>query len=252
MKAVLIAGGKATRLYPMTLYMPKQLIMINGYPVIRYIINHCKLNNISDFVLCISDNSLKNHFYHALGDGSNFGVNIDYSIAPESFGTAGRILHAKKLIKNNDFLIYYSDVLTTFNLNSFIDFHKKIKKDHNNLCTLAVTNKKNVDFGSALFETTSGKLLSFIEKPSISKISDYMVNCGIAICSPKVIDYCSPKVDFFKKILPKMISNGDYISCYNTSDSFYDVGSFSAIGNILNHLKKKNNFLNIENNIKKH
>jgi len=239
MKALILAGGKAARLYPITLYMPKQLMMINGRPVISYIINHCKQNDITEFVVCISDNPLKEHFHNALGDGSNLNVKIEYSIAPEYFGTAGRTLYAKELIGNGLFLIYYGDIITTFDLESMIKFHIDVAQKYNSICTLAVSNLKTVEFGSALYDKHTAKLIAFKEKPKISEISDFRINCGIAVCSHKVIDYCSPKTDFFENTVPKMLKEGAFISCYEIKEPFYDIGSFSALDNVLKTLGHK-------------
>ena len=239
MKALILAGGKATRLYPMTLYMPKQLIMINGRPVISYIINHCRLAGITEFVICISDSPLKEHFYNALGDGANLGVKIEYSVVPESFGTAGRILYARELIGNNTFLIYYGDIITTFDLKSMIDFHIEAAKKQGSRCTLAISSLKTVEFGSALYNKRTAKLIAFKEKPKISEISDFMINCGIAVCDHSVVDYCSRKADFFKNSVPKMLKDGVFVSCYDIKESFCDIGSFSAIGKVLKTFKNK-------------
>ena len=228
MKALIMAGGKATRLYPMTLFMPKQLIMINGYPVIYYVINHCKKNGVNDIVLCISRN-MKRAFSNTLRGDTSKGVKIRYSVAPQSIKTAGRILHAKEFIDNENFIIYYGDIITDFNLRSMIEFHKNNVQHNKCICTLAMSGSVPVEVGVGVEDKDGLRIACFKEKPKISDISNFKVNVGITVCTPRILNYCTEDADFFGDVIPHMIDRGESVCCYTIDRPFYDIGTFSAI-----------------------
>lgn len=229
MKALVLAGGKATRLYPMTLIMPKQLIMINGYPVIKYIIDHCRNNGINGIVVCMSDNSFKYQFYNALPQDMYPGMTIEYSVSPESFKTSGRILAAREFMTEDDFVVYYGDIITEFNLRSLIDFHRKQTRKNGCICTLATIGSKELEYGVALQKDKVSRITYFKEGPRISDISDFRVNVGISVCNKGVLQYCQEKSDFYGDVIPHMIEQGEYVYGYEIDKPFIDIGTLKAI-----------------------
>jgi NDP-sugar pyrophosphorylase family protein len=239
LKALILAGGKATRLHPLTLHMPKQLIMIDGRPVIHYIIDHCKKNGIRDFILCTSE-SLKADFKNALGHGEALGVNIQYSIKPDWLGTAGRIVSARHQIVGEDFLVYYGDIVTSFDLKPMIEFHKRLAEQKNCICTLAVSRDKVLEIGLVLSEEGgSHRITQFKEKPRVSEVSDFRVNAGIAACSSRIFSYCGLKDDLFHDVLPELISDDQLVSSYLIRGPFFDIGTFSSIEQIARKLRHR-------------
>jgi len=234
LRAVILAGGRATRLYPVTLYMPKQLIMINGHPAIHYIFNHCRKAGIKDFTLCISNNFLKEHFTNALGDGSDLGINITYSVDPESTGTSGRVHSAEKTLKGEEnFLVYYGDIITGFKMKDMIKLHE-IKKG---TCTIATSSSKVLEFGTCSIDENRG-VTNFVERPAISDVSDVVINCGIAVCNKKVLRYCKQNDDFFGDTIPELLKEGLGVNAFDIKSDFYDIGSYSIIERILAYLKR--------------
>jgi len=229
LKALIMAGGRGTRLYPMTMFMPKQLLLIKGYPVVRYIIDHCLRNGIHEFVLCISDNSFKHHFFNALGNGSQFGAKITYSIASEATNTAGRILAARRFIGSaENFLVYYGDILTNFNLRSMIGLHRKKVRSNECVCTIAFSKSARVDVGVG-YSDKSLRVIRFKERPRVYEISKHLVNIGVAACNSKILKYCSREADFFGDVIPKVISSNEFVCSYVTSKPFVDIGTVSAL-----------------------
>lgn len=237
MKVLILAGGKATRLFPITLFMPKQLIMINGYPVIYYIMDHCVKNGISEFIIC-TDSARRKHFFNALGDVSRFGIHVQYSIASGRYGTAGRVLHAKKLIKNEDsFIVYYGDIITDFSLKSMIRFHETMVAQDNCIGTIGVTNNSRVAFGGGFIEK-SGKVTSFKEKPKISEISNFFINIGIGVFNSGIFKYCRPEADLTGDVIPSALENGENLYGFMVDEPFYDIGTFASIETVSTKLHK--------------
>ena len=225
MRAIILAGGKATRLYPTTLIMPKQLVMINGYPVIHYVLQHCAINGIREATICISDRGIQREFVNAL-EGRYPQMTIDFSISPRSFGTAGRIQEALKKFSDGTYVAYYGDIITDFSLRDMIKRHQKDSRKP--ICTLALNGKKEIEFGLAKFETDSSRVSKFLEHPKISKISPFKVNVGISVCERRTSKFCLPGSDFYRDAIPAMISHGDFVLGYPIAN-FIDVGTFRSI-----------------------
>ncbi|MFH1327870.1 MAG: NDP-sugar synthase, partial [Candidatus Bathyarchaeota archaeon] len=202
------------------------------------VLDHCKRNGIKDIVLCINS-SLKSHFYNALSNGEYLGVNIQYSIGPVSYGTAGRILNAKNLIQDDDvFVAYYGDMICDFSLNSMIKSHKQKASNDNRIATLAMSDSTPMAQGGG-FEDDSSRITYFEEKPKISKISKFKINIGIGVFSPRILKYCSKKADLYKDIVPLLIKKGEVVCGYTVNEPFYDIGTFSSIDKILKTVSRR-------------
>jgi len=219
LKAAILAGGAGTRLYPITAYVPKALIPIGNRYVIEYIIDYLKHHGINDVVMLISENEfelIRNH----LGDGSRFGVRVEYSAA-ERIGTAGALGAAADLLGER-FVLYYGDVLTNMDLKGMIDFHLKNKA----ACTLAMSTTVPMDYGLARV-AEDGRVTFFEEKPVLK---EYPVSMGIDIVEKdEIIPYCKPKMDFAKHVVPNLLATRKAVFAYLTEKRHYDIGTFKSL-----------------------
>ena len=246
MKVIILAGGKATRLYPTTLIMPKQLVMIDGYPVIHYLLRHCLSNGIRDVTICLSDLALKSEFSHAL-EGRYKGLALSYSITPESYGTAGRISAAARTLRAEAFVVYYGDIISTFPLARMLRHHRNNRNKP--ICTLAVTKDVEVEFGVASVEIDSNRISKFVERPKISAISNCYVNVGVAVCDSRVIAFCKNRADFFRDTIPEMISKGEMVCAFQIA-RFIDIGTFNSIDSARDFLKSQSEFVRSGSGVK--
>lgn len=234
MKALILAGGKGTRLLPLTMITPKSLIMIKGRPVIQYIIEHILQAGISEIIVCVSD-GYGEHFRNALGDGERFGIPILYSIAPENVATSGRILRCSPLVGREDFLVYYGDILTSFQLKDLVKAHQST--DGNVLCTVAVSENMPLDIGVVKVNPTNHRVEQFIEKPTIGQISLYKGNMGIAILRHPMLRFCRDALDLFAHVVPQVIEHGKGVAFRVFKESFIDIGTIAALERATDLLK---------------
>lgn len=218
MKAAILAGGAGTRLYPLTAYVPKSLIPLGSRFVIEYIIDYLKLHGITELVMLISDKESK-LLENELGDGSRFGVKVEYSIA-ERLGTAGAVFAAADLLGER-FLVYYGDVLTTMDLSAMLRFHAAKKST----CTLAMSTSVPIDYGVARVDM-EGKITYFQEKPVLR---EYPVSMGINILERDVISYCKPHTDLAHDVVPNLLKDGKTVYAYLTDKRHYDIGTFKSL-----------------------
>src|SRR3989338_9056068 len=167
-KAVLLVGGKGTRLKPLTDKTPKALLEVHKKAVTEHIFDLLKKYGIRDIILCVGH--LKDKIKDYFGDGSNFGVNIAYIEEDEPLGTAGPLKLAKKYLKGS-FIVSNGDELKNINIPRMFRLHKR--KDA--LATLALTTVEDPShYGVARLD--GSRIIEFVEKP-VKPISN-LINAG--------------------------------------------------------------------------
>ena len=169
----IMAGGKGKRLMPLTKKIPKPLLKIMGKPIIEHIIINAKNKGFKKFV--ISLNYLAKKIINTLGDGSRFGVKINYILEKKELGTAGSLGFYKNK-SNEPIILSNADILTDINYTKFLKFHKDSKAD----LTIAV-RKHEIKNPFAVIKIEGGKMLNIDEKPVISSY----INAGIYAISKK-------------------------------------------------------------------
>jgi dTDP-glucose pyrophosphorylase len=183
-RVILMAGGLGTRLRPLTQDIPKPLLKVGNKPILETIIKN--FANFGFVNITISLNYKGEMIKDYFGDGSDFGVNIDYIEENMRLGTAG----ALSLIENKPneaFFVMNADLLTDVNFSHLLDFHSFSNSD----ATMCVREYEyQVPYG--VIEVEESNVTSIVEKP----IQKFFVNAGIYVLSPKVFDYI-PKNEFY-------------------------------------------------------
>ena len=191
MKAVILAGGKGTRLRPYTTHFPKPLMPVGDKPILESVIYQLKDAGILDII--ITTGHLSEMIHVLIGDGSKIGVRIKYSLEDKPLGTAGPL----DLLRNDlteDFILINGDVLSDINFSEMIKFHKQ----NNNTATIgSVERNVFVDFGLVKLDNEN-KYLGWDEKPTLK----YLVSMGIYILNPRALNSL-PKGGFFN--IPDLI-----------------------------------------------
>jgi len=160
-QAIILAGGKGSRLKPITDYVPKSLIPINNVPIIEWQIRYLKRFNVRDIIVCSGYKSEQIHEY--LDHKNNFGINIRYSIEKTPLGTGGAIKKACKMISGETFFVMNGDVLTDIDL-------AKMRRAQNAVALIELRTR----FGTVEFH--GGKVSKFMEKKPIANI---WMNSGV-------------------------------------------------------------------------
>jgi len=185
--AVILAGGKGTRLKPYTTFVPKPLMPIGDVPIIEVILRQLRMAGFQSVTLAVGHMAQLMQAF--LGDGSRFGLAIEYSVEEEVLGTAGPIgLLREKLAKFDVVLAMNGDVLTTMDYGAAIAHHLASKAD----ATICL-NRRTVAIDFGVIETDpQGFLVGYKEKPMLN----YDVSMGINIFSPRAFDLI-PKGSFY-------------------------------------------------------
>ncbi len=197
--AFVLAGGKGTRLKPLTDNTPKPMIEVKGKPILEYVIELLSKYNIKNLILSLGYRAEKIQEY--FGDGEKYGINIEYVIEKKPLGTGGPLRLARNLLVE-EFLMFNGDNLTNINLNDMYSFHKK-NKAYATIALSPVKDPKN--FG--VVEVEGNEIKRFVEKPAQPKSN--LINSGTYILKPEVIDMIPKGFSLIEKdVFPHLSKKG--------------------------------------------
>ncbi|MEK6837812.1 MAG: sugar phosphate nucleotidyltransferase [Nanoarchaeota archaeon] len=215
--AVILAGGVGTRLQPITFEIPKPLVLVHDRTLLEHQFDLFKKYGIKSIVLSIGYKGDK--IKHAIGDGRRFGVNVSYVEETKALGTAGPLRLAKAFLTET-FITTNSDELKEIDLRDMYLFHKENKA----LVTIALTTVDNPSmYGVAKMQ--GGKILEFVEKPKKDEAPSNLINSGLYMMEPEVLDYIGDGYHMLEKdVFPKLASEGKLFG-YPFSGQWYNTGT---------------------------
>jgi mannose-1-phosphate guanylyltransferase / phosphomannomutase len=225
MKAVIMAGGQGTRLRPLTSDQPKPMIPIVNLPCMEHIVGLLKRHDFTDIAVTLQfmPDEIRDYF----GDGSDWGVNMRYSIEDAPAGTAGSVKMAEQQLglEGERLLIISGDALTDADLSQLVEFHEEKGSE----ATMVLKSVENpLDFGIVITEE-DGRISRFLEKPAWGQVFSDTVNTGIYLLEPSVMDEIPDpeegEYDFSKELFPKLLDAGRPLYGYVTDDYWEDIGT---------------------------
>ncbi len=232
MKAVVMAGGEGSRLRPLTANRPKPLVPVCNRPIMEHIIELLKEHGIRDVVATLY--YLSDEIQSYFGDGSDFGVDIKYSVETVPLGTAGSVKKAEEHLRDGTFIIVSGDALTDCDLSKAVEFHKQ----KGSLATLVLYRvPAPLEFGVVITDE-DGRVTRFLEKPSWSEVFSDTVNTGIYILEPEIFDMMAAgkPYDWSGDIFPKLLEDGKPLFGYVMGEYWSDIGSLQQYREAQEHL----------------
>jgi histidinol-phosphate phosphatase family protein len=221
MKAVILAGGKGTRLAKLIKNTPKPLIKIGGKSVIEHQILLLRDHGIKEIWILIG--FLGDQIKEYLKDGRKWGVVIHYSQEKKLLGTAGALKVLENEIKK-DFLVFSGDVMMDFDLKRFINYHRQKKG-----IASIVVHPNDHPLDSDLVEVDrKGEIISLLKRSHPLGMTFRNLSIASAyIFSPKIFQYIpkKKKSDIEKDILPRILKSKEKIYAYNTPEYVKDIGT---------------------------
>jgi NDP-sugar pyrophosphorylase family protein len=214
MKAVILAGGKGTRLAPYTKILPKPLMPIGDMPILEVLIRQIKHAGVEQVILTVGHMAgLLKAFFN---NGSQFGIPISYSYEEKPLGTAGPLALVEGL--EDTFLVMNGDVLTTLCLGDLIRVHKETHA----LATIAMHRRKvKIDLG-VIQCNEQNEIVNYIEKPTY----DYMVSMGIYVFEPRVLSYITEGQYLdFPELVHKLLDRQEKVVGLPFEGYWQDLGS---------------------------
>jgi NDP-sugar pyrophosphorylase family protein len=221
MDAVILAGGKGTRISSIFPDIPKSMIPFQGKPLLQHQIEQLKQYGIRKILMCLGylSDSITDYF----GSGIQFDVDLDYEIETTPQGTAGSLYLLKDRL-NKNFLVINGDIIFNVNFYNLFDYHQK----KGGIATLT-THINPHPLDSDLVETDEQNRIKKIHvRPHAPDFDiSHFANAGISIFSPKLFDYIIPskKQNIEKHLIPAMIKDNQSIYAYQTDEYIHDTGT---------------------------
>lgn len=221
MKAVIMAGGMGSRLKAITGDRPKPMVPLLGRPLMEYILELLRSQGFDQ--VCAAVRYRAGDIMAHFGDGSRFGVEMQYRVEEEPLGTAGAVKNCRDFYGGEDFLVISGDAACDFRLSRLMEEHKR----RGAAVTLALCrHSEPLSYGLAVTDG-EGRIRSFVEKPDWSRVVTDLVNTGIYVISPRIMELVPEgrEFDFAKDLFPLLLSRGELLLGMPMEGYWCDVGS---------------------------
>lgn len=222
MKAMVLAAGLGARLRPITNNIPKPLIPVAGRPLIHYTLNLLKKHGISEATVNL--HYLADMIKKEIGDGSRFGIKVNYSYEPEILGTGGGLKKVEDFFSDGTFIVINADILVDLDLTDVARFHKEKRA----IATMVLRHDNDVDSYGAIEIDAEGRIRQFLGK------IDYkgaplrrLMFTGIHVLEPEVLSYIPSNTSccINRTAYPEMISTGERVYGYVMDGYWSDLGT---------------------------
>ncbi len=219
MKAVILVGGKGTRLRPLTLATPKPMVPLANKPFVAYVLEHLKSHGIEDIVFSMGylPEGIKAYF----GDGAAMGVNLTYVVEDSPLGTAGAVKNVEKYVRDGDFLVLNGDILTDLDVGALVAWHRERQA----VGTIALTPVDDPTAYGLVRIGGEGEVLGFLEKPSWDQIDTNLINAGTYVLRSEVLEMIPAGVEysFERGVFPRLVGKG--LHGYRSDAYWLDIGT---------------------------
>jgi NDP-sugar pyrophosphorylase family protein len=214
MRAVILAGGRGTRLRPYTTVLPKPLMPVGEHPILELIVRQLAGHGFSRVDLCVGHLGGLIRAYFEESGARPPGVDLRYFWEPEPLGTAG----ALHLLEPSDesLLVMNGDILTTLAYDQFMRFHEA----SGSALTIA-THRKDVPLALGVIEGEGGTVTGYIEKPTLH----YEVSMGIYAYSPRAVASVPPGRFDFPDLVLALLAAGESVGTYRFEGEWFDIGT---------------------------
>ena len=212
-RAVILAGGRGTRLRPYTVVLPKPLMPIGEYPILEVLVRQLVSSGFSRITMAVNHQAeIIRAFF---GDGKKWGAEIDYSLEDQPLSTMGPL----RLIDDlpEDFLITNGDVLTDLDFKSFFEYHKRRKS----LFTISSHDRTHVNDYGVIDVGEEGMVIRFREKPKTT----FTVSMGVYAANRKILDFIPPNKPFgFDDLMYDLMRRGTLAIAKPHQGLWLDIG----------------------------
>ncbi len=220
MKGLILAGGKGTRLRPLTINTPKPVVPVANSPFLLYQIDLMRSAGIDEIILSLSYQPRK--IEDLLKDGSDYGVWIRYAVEGTPLGTGGAFKNAEEHIESST-VVFNGDVLTDIDLAAVVAHHRAKQA----VATIVLTPVENPSAYGLVETSPDGWIQRFIEKPGPDEITCNTINAGIYVLEPSVLKYM-PKGEpysFERQLFPTLLEHKEPVMSFVFGKYWIDIGT---------------------------
>ena len=234
MQAVILAGGKGTRLLPFTKVFPKPLVPLGEKPILDTILRQLKHFGFTRVTLAVG--YMADMIQTYVDNGQRYGINIQYAFEDEPLGTVGPLAQIQEL--DQDFLVMNGDIITNINYKDLVNFHQA-----NNAIATIGTYKKVLKIDLGIIECNDNNhIIDYIEKPN----QYFQVSMGIYVFNKEVLNYIEPQKHLdFPELVQRLLENGHLVMSYPFNGYWLDIGNHSDYTKAIEEFESMKFSLNI-------
>jgi NDP-sugar pyrophosphorylase family protein len=221
-KAMILAGGLSTRLYPLTKRVPKPLVPVAGVPNAALLVRYLKSYGFVE--IAINVHYLADDIVNALGDGSRFGVKLHYSHESELLGSAGAVKKIESFFDDDTFIVIGCDEVTDLRLDRLLEFHR----ERGAIASIGLVERDEVDQYGVVVLDERRKIVGFQEKPAKGTERSKLVNTGVYAFSPEIFAHIPDGqfYDFGKQVFPSLQESGERFYGFDARGAYWaDIGT---------------------------
>jgi NDP-sugar pyrophosphorylase family protein len=221
MKAILLAGGRGTRLRPLTIHTPKPIVPIFDRPFLQYQLDQLKqVREIDEVILSL--NYQPRRIEEKFGDGGDTGLAIRYVVEPQPLGTAGAVRYAGESLRES-VIVFNGDVLTEVDLGAVVALHRERKAR----ATIVLTPVENPSAYGLVETDVRGNITRFLEKPNPDEITCDTINAGIYVLEPDTFDRIPKDMPWSieRSFFPSLVERGETFVAYVHRGYWIDIGT---------------------------
>lgn len=221
MKALVLAGGLGTRLRPLTFTRPKHLLPIANVPHIDHVLALLLRHGIHDVVLLTS--YLADAFSEAVARAEKRGMRLTTIVEPEPLGTAGAFKNAEHVAGDETFVAFNGDILTDVDLDRVIEWHRERSAD----ATIVLHEVEDPSAFGTVPTDDDGRVLGFIEKPTPGEAVTNLINAGVYVFEPSVLDRIPPGEVWSaeRQLFPQLVDEGGLFALDDDGAYWLDIGT---------------------------
>ncbi|MCP8307803.1 MAG: NDP-sugar synthase [archaeon] len=248
MKAVILAGGYGTRLWPLTLTRPKPMLLLGDRPALHHIIKYLSSYGFDEII--ITTNYLRDQIMDYFKSCSELDARLIYSDEYSPLGTAGSVKNVANYL-DDTFAVIQGDNITDIDLRKMLEFHKR----KGGVATIALKEVENPHLFGIVKLNSEEQILLFKEKPKISECFSNMINTGIYMLEPKILDHVpsNTECDFAKDLFPQLLSYNKKLYGFKAEGFWVDIGTpegyLEASNWLLSRLEGKSIFAEVKDAI---
>ncbi len=221
MKAMILAGGMSTRLYPLTKQVPKPLVPIAGVPNSGHVMRYLASFGIQD--VAINVHYLADKIVAAFGDGSEYGVRLQYLHEDVLLGSAGAVKQMEAFLQGESFVVVGCDGLTDLRLDELVAFHRQ----RSAIASIALVEEDDVSQYGVVVCDPNGRIVEFQEKPAKGTERSNLVNTGIYVFEPEILSRIPAGTfyDFGKNVFPELQADAAAFYGLHMHGYWVDIGT---------------------------
>ena len=219
MRAVILAGGRGTRLQPYTTVLPKPLVPVGDRPILERILDQLAAAGIMDVDLCVAHLGELIRAYFNESGATPAGMTLRWHWEDEPLGTAGALRVVPDL--SGTFLAMNGDVFTNLDYGALIDYHR----ERDAALTVAM-HPRRVEIDLGVIENSDGFVSGYREKPSL----DYEVSMGIYVYDARALGYLPDGPCQFPELVERLLAAGEPVAAYPANDTeWFDIGTLGEL-----------------------